>query len=294
MIDTDNKLSQVIAGAMRLGKWGQNFNTAQYIQFIESCLELGVDSFDHADIYGDYTTEAEFGQALKEQASLRHQIKIITKCGIKMVADARPEHQVKSYDASAEHIIASCEQSLQNFNTDYINCLLIHRPDILIEPNEVAEAVSQLMQDGKILSFGISNFTAEQSSFLLRNLKMDVHQFEASLMHLDPFNNGVVNQCTWADMIPLAWSPLAGGKLFEDNPRASRIKEVAKPMELKYELSFEKLMIAFLGSHPAGIIPVLGTHKIERIADALDAMDFLLEKEDWYALYQASTGEEIA
>ena len=135
-----------IVGFMRWGVWGENFTTSQYEQIINQCLEIGLDIFDHADIYGHYTTEADFGHALKGNTSLRSKIKIITKCGINMLTPNRPHHTIKSYDTSAAHITKSVEQSLQNFHTDYIDTLLIHRPDLLIDVAEVAATMAAVQQ----------------------------------------------------------------------------------------------------------------------------------------------------
>src|SRR5258706_15688787 len=134
------KLSPVIAGTMKWGAWGARFSKEKYLQMIEECIALGVTTFDHADIYGDYTTEEEFGSALKENPSLRKQIQIITKCGIRRFTVNRPEHKISYYDTSKHHIITSVERSLKNFHTDYIDVLLIHRPDPLMHPAEIAEA----------------------------------------------------------------------------------------------------------------------------------------------------------
>jgi len=151
---------------MRWGVWGTNFSTVQYRHMIESCLQYDITCFDHADIYGDYTTKADFGEVLKENPSLQQYLKLITKCGIQLVTKSRPEHTIKSYDTFAEHIIQSAERSLQNFNTDYLDVLLIHRPDLLLNPSEVTKAIDQLKQQGKILSFGGSNFLPHQTDLL--------------------------------------------------------------------------------------------------------------------------------
>ncbi|MEN9600348.1 MAG: hypothetical protein RL596_2672 [Bacteroidota bacterium] len=155
-----------IAGCMRWGKWGAGFDTAAYRYLIEQCLAAGIRSFDHADIYGDYTTEEEFGAALKEDKTLRSQLKLITKCGIQMVTDNRPQHTIKSYHTGKKHILQSVENSLTNFGTDYIDVLLIHRPDPLLNPAEVAEAIQLLKQQGKVIEFGVSNFLPHQVNML--------------------------------------------------------------------------------------------------------------------------------
>src|SRR6476469_674005 len=180
---------------MRWGKWGANFTTAEYRSLIEECISNGITSFDHADIYGDYTTEEEFGAALKEDSSIRDQIQIITKCGIQMLADNRPHHYVKSYNTSKEHIISSVERSLKNFHTDHIDVLLIHRPDPLLNPYEVSQAIHLLRHQGKILHFGVSNFLPHQVNVLKPHLEIEYNQLEISILNTAPFTNGMLDHC---------------------------------------------------------------------------------------------------
>ncbi|TAF56105.1 MAG: oxidoreductase, partial [Sphingobacteriia bacterium] len=168
-------LQAPIAGCMRWGAWGAGFSKAEYRDMIDQCLELGIQSFDHADIYGDYTTEEEFGEVLKEDKTLRSRLKLITKCGIKMVSENRPDHQVKSYHTGRKHILQSVEQSLKHFGTDYLDVLLIHRPDPLLNPTEVAEAIQVLQQQGKVLAFGVSNFMPHQAEVLRQWVPLSYH-----------------------------------------------------------------------------------------------------------------------
>jgi len=286
--------SNVIAGTMRLGTWGANYNEQQYQSFIENCLAIEVNTFDHADIYGDYTTEAEFGKVLENNSSLRDKIQIITKCGINRVCENRPTYKIKSYDSSKEHIKASVEQSLKNFNTYYIDCLLLHRPDILMRPIEVSEAIQELKQAGKLKHFGVSNFSLSQLQLLHQTIPIEVHQIECSILQLDPFNNGVLDFCYQNNIQVQAWSPLGGGSLFSgESQQAQRIQEAAKPLLEKYNVSLDQLAFAWLTKHPAQIIPVTGTTNIDRIKSAKQAAEIKISNEDWYILYQASTGEII-
>jgi predicted oxidoreductase len=202
---------QPIVGVMRWGTWGSQFTTEQYEEIIYQCLSIGLNEFDHADIYGHYTTEAEFGKALQNNSSLRTQIKIITKCGIQMLTPNRPAHQIKSYNTSAAHIKASVDQSLKNFHTDYLDTLLIHRPDVLMNPVEIAETMTQLKAAGKVKSFGVSNFTPSQLSLINKHIKVDYHQVEISVTNLDAFTNGVLDQCQNNSIKAQAWSPWGNG-----------------------------------------------------------------------------------
>ena len=283
-----------IVGCMRWGVWGENFTTSQYEQIINQCLEIGLDIFDHADIYGQYTTEADFGLAIKGNTSLRSQIKIITKCGINMLTPNRPHHAIKSYDTSAGHIIKSVEQSLQNFHTDYIDTLLIHRPDILIDVAEVAATITALKKAGKIKSFGVSNFTTSQVALLHKNIPVEHHQVEISVTNLNAFDNGVLDQCQLEKIEAQSWSPMGNGLFTENTEQHTRILAEAASLSKVYACSVNQILLAFLFAHPSQIVPVIGTTKFERISEAKKAMEIELKREDFYKLWTASTGKEVA
>lgn len=283
-----------IVGCMRWGIWGENFTTSQYEQKINQCLEIGLDIFDHADIYGHYTTEAEFGNALKGNTNLRSQIKIITKCGINMLTPNRPQHAIKSYDTSAAHIIKSVEQSLQNFHTDYIDTLLIHRPDILIDVEEVGATITALKKAGKIKSFGVSNFTTSQVALLQKYIPVEHHQVEISVTNLNAFENGILDQCQLEKIEAQSWSPMGNGIFTENTDQHSRILAQADSLSKEYECSINQILLAFIYAHPSQIVPVIGTTKFERISEAKKAMEIELKREDFYKLWTASTGKEVA
>jgi predicted oxidoreductase len=283
-----------IVGCMRWGVWGENFTTSQYEQIINQCLAIGLDIFDHADIYGHYTTEADFGHALKGNTSLRNQIKIITKCGINMLTPNRPHHAIKSYDTSATHITKSVEQSLQNFHTDYIDTLLIHRPDILMHVEEIAATITTLKTAGKIKSFGVSNFTTSQVALLNKYIPIEHHQVEISVTNLNAFDNGVLDQCQLENIEAQSWSPMGNGIFTEKTEQHTRILSEAESLAKTYECSVNQILLAFLYAHPSQIVPVIGTTKFERIQEATKAMEIELTREDFYKLWTASTGKEVA
>ena len=283
-----------IVGCMRWGVWGENFTTSQYEQKINQCLEIGLDIFDHADIYGHYTTEADFGKALKGNTSLRSQIKIITKCGINMLTPNRPQHAIKSYDTSAAHIIKSVEQSLQNFHTDYIDTLLIHRPDILIDVEEVGATITELKKAGKIKSFGVSNFTTSQVALLQKYIPVEHHQVEISVTNLNALENGILDQCQLEKIEAQSWSPMGNGLFTENTEQHTRILAEADSLSKGYECSINQILLAFLYAHPSQIVPIIGTTKFERISEAKKAMEIELKREDFYKLWTASTGKEVA
>ena len=283
-----------IVGCMRWGVWGENFTRNQYEQIINQCLAIGLNVFDHADIYGHYTTEADFGHALKGNTSLRNQIKIITKCGINMLTPNRPNHAIKSYDTSASHITKSVEQSLQNFHTDYIDTLLIHRPDILMHVEEIAATITTLKTAGKIKSFGVSNFTTSQVALLNKYIPIEHHQVEISVTNLNAFDNGVLDQCQLENIEVQSWSPMGNGIFTEKTEQHTRILSEAESLAKTYECSVNQVLLAFLYAHPSQIVPVIGTTKFERIQEAAKAREIELTREDFYKLWTASTGKEVA
>jgi predicted oxidoreductase len=288
-------ISSPVAGCMRWGIWGANFSTAEYRRMIEACLENGIQSFDHADIYGDYTTEAGFGEALKENPSLRYELKLITKCGIQMLTPNRPEHSIKSYNTSKNYILRSVETSLKNFGTDYIDVLLIHRPDPLMDPAEIAQAVEQLKQEGKILEFGVSNFLPHQADMLANYTNIAYNQIEISIINLNAFSDGTLENCIKNNITPMAWAPLGGGIFSDDShPRFRAINAAATKLAEKYNTGLNEILLAWLHTHPSEIISVIGTTKIERLLQAKIAASIRLEREDWFAMLAASTGEEVA
>lgn len=290
-----SNITSPVAGCMRWGIWGANFSTNEYRGMIEACLQNGITCFDHADIYGDYTTEAEFGEVLKENPSLRQYMKLVTKCGIQMLTPNRPEHTIKSYNTSKEHIIRSAERSLENLGTDYLDVLLIHRPDPLLDPAEVAEAVEQLKQQGKILSFGVSNFLPHQTDLLSRYILIEYNQVEISIIHLNAFTDGTLENCIKHKIIPMAWAPLGGGLFTDDShPHFRSISATANELAEKYNTGLNEILLAWLHTHPSGILSVIGTTKIERLLQAKAAASIRLEREDWFKLLIASTGEDVA
>lgn len=287
--------SKLIAGVMKWGVWGAKFNTKDYVQMIEACFEVGVTSFDHADIYGHYTTEAEFGQALAMQPKWRSQMQLITKCGIQTLAPNRPENKIKFYNTSKAYIIQSAEQSLKNLQTDYLDALLIHRPDPLMNGEEIAAAFDHLKQSGKVLHIGVSNFTTSQVEMLLKCCKVEINQIECSVVNMKAMYNGVLDQCQTLEILPMAWSPLGGGKLFgEGDERNMRLEAVCKILGEKYALNENQILLSWLMMHPSNMLPVLGTAKPTRWKELIKANKDILTKEEWFMVWRASTGEEVA
>lgn len=282
------ELSRIIVGAWR---WA-NTSTDQITKLISTSLDAGITTFDHADIYGNYSCEESFGNALRANPSLRNKLELITKFGIKLLSDKKPAHTIKHYDTSAEHIVWSVENSLKMLNTDRIDLLLIHRPDPLLNPTEVAEAFSKLKQQGKVLSFGVSNFTASQFEMLQAYLPFPLmtNQIELSLFKHEPFFNGVTDTLMKRNVKPLAWSPLGGGKFFDEDKSKRMLDYLAN----QYKVSVTQILLAWLLKHPSGVLPILGTTKPERITEGAAAIHVNLTRQHWFELLKASTGKDVA
>ena len=284
-------------GTMRMGRWGNNMNRSEIEKFIEGCIAEDLIDFDLADIYGSYTTEADFGAVLKNRPNLRNQIRITTKCGIKLVSENRPAHKIKSYNLTKDHIKGSVENSLLALNTDYIDTLLLHRPDYLLDPYEIAEAFTALKKEGKIKYFGVSNFSVSQFELLQEIFPLYTHQLEVSLLHREVFENGILDQCLKLGITLTAWSPFKGGALLE---RSSMDREIAEAQKVikslceKYDAQPDQVILAWLRKHPVKIVPILGTSKLSRIKNAKKSLKINFMHEDWYILWQAVTGKEIA
>lgn len=276
---------------MSWGKWGKQFSTQEATDLIQFCVENGNTTFDHADIYGDYTTEAEFGKAFVQSRIAREEIQLVSKCGIQLVGETR-NNKVKHYNYTKEYIIWSAEQSLKNLKTDYLDTFLLHRPSPLMIPDEIAEAVLQLQESGKILNFGVSNFTPFQVELIADKIPIAVNQIEFSLTQNSAMTNGSLDQMLQKEIQPMSWSPL--GSVFRaETDQTNRIKVVLKTLSEKYNCTEDSLLLAWLFKHPAKVSPVIGTTNKQRILNAKKALEIDLELEDWFLLLEASKGQEV-
>lgn len=280
------EFSRIVAGVW---KWN---NESIHEQCIHAALECGITTFDHADIYGGYGAEEVFGSIVKRNAGMRSKMELVTKCGIKLLSDKRPSHRIKHYDTSYEHIIASVEKSLTNFDTDYIDLLLIHRPDPLLNTEEVAEAFDELERSGKVLYFGVSNFTSTQFEHLQSSLSMSLvtNQIELSLFKSESLFNGLtdVMQTHYAGV--MAWSPLGSGKIFNDTEKIKQLEVIAQG----YNVSVSQLMFAWLLRHPASIFPITGTTQPQRIVETAKSLAIDLDRQDWFEMLKIVIGEDVA
>jgi predicted oxidoreductase len=285
-------LSPLVAGAWRLSEWG--FNIGQRLAWIEGNIERGLTSFDHADIYGGYQVEALFGEALAASPGLRDRLQLVTKCGIKLTGPARPAHETHCYDTSAAHITASVEGSLRALHTDRIDLLLIHRPDALMDADEVAATFERLRRDGKVLHFGASNFTVQQYELLNSRIPLVTNQVECSPLQMAPIHDGSFDQAQRLRARPMIWSPLAGGRLFsEDSEQAQRLRWVMGEIGARLGASLTTLAIAWLLRLPCKPIPVVGSRRLNATDEAVAALKLMLTADDWYRIWSASTGHEV-
>ena len=287
--------SRIIHGHWRLLEW--NLSPQALLTLVSQALELGISTIDYADIYGDYSCESIFGEALSIQPGLRKDLQLISKCGIKLKSEKFPERQIKHYDYSKKYIIQSVENSLSNLNTDYLDVLLLHRPSPFFNAEEVAETFAELKQSGKVLHFGVSNFLPHQMDLLNSFLRdsLVTNQVEISPFCLDYFQNGTVEMMQKNQVKPMAWSPLAGGKLM--NPTDEKGNRIFKSLqEVAHELneeSIEKVVYAWLMKHPSNILPVVGTGKIERLKLAVEAKELEMSLEQWFKIYVAGLGNSL-
>jgi predicted oxidoreductase len=283
--------SKIIAGTMNWGVWDKNYNTNQMVEMINCCLENNITSFDHADIYGDYSTEMDFGKAYKQSGITREKIQFISKCGIQLVSEKRT-NAVKHYNYAKEYITWSVEQSLKNLHTDYLDLLLLHRPSPLMQPDEIAAAVDQLKSEGKILSFGVSNFTTSQIDLIESKTKIEFNQIAFSVTNNDAMLNGLLDYMQLKNIIPMSWSPL-GDVFKKNNEQTDRIKQVVELLASKYAFSAESILLAWILKHPSKIFPVIGTTNPYRISNMTKAVDIDLDIEDWFILWSESMGNRV-
>ncbi len=289
------EFSRIVYGLCNLADW--SLTNKQAAELINTCLELGITTFDHADFYGGYRSEELFGAALAEMSVERSSIQLVTKCGIKTTAPNRPSHTMTSYDTTTPHILQSVDTSLKNLRTETIDLLLIHRPNPLMNAREVAEAFMKLKEAGKVLHFGVSNFLPCQFELLAAALDFPLvtNQIEYSPMHMECQADGSIDLCQKLGIAPMAWSPLGGGRLFtSDTDQAKRLR--TKLEEIGNDCggaSIDQVALAFVLKHPVNFLPVIGTGKADRIRSAVKALDITLTHEQWFAIWVASMGHGV-
>jgi predicted oxidoreductase len=281
--------SRIIAGTMKWGSWGKNLSASAMSRLIETFFEQGINTFDHADIYGAYSTEAAFGSAFSTLNIERKEVRFISKCGIQLVNESRGV-QRKHYEYSAQYIRQQVEQSLNNLQTEYLDVLLLHRPSPLMDYQEIGSIVTDLLKEKKINQFGVSNFTSSQISLLQKTCPVAINQLEISFVHPDALLNGTLDFHQLHGIATQAWSPL--GNYFTSNDQSMQPLLINRAK--KYECSVDQLLLAWLLKHPANIKPVIGTTNPEHIQAAKLALEIHLTTEDWFELLALSRGEDVA
>ncbi|MGY5819465.1 aldo/keto reductase [Vibrio chemaguriensis] len=289
------EFSELVQGYWRAVDWGM---TAQErLSFLKQHIELGITTVDHADIYGNYECEKLFGEALALDKSVREQIQIVTKCDINLCGDKTPERKINHYDTSSAHIYQSVNNSLERLNVDEIDVLLIHRPDVLMDADEVAEAFSELHKVGKVKHFGVSNFTPRQFELLQSRLgkPLVTNQVEINPLHFEVAHDGTLDQMQMLRTRPMAWSCLGGGSIFcGDSEQAVRVRnELEAIREEVGATSIDQVIYAWVRRLPSNPIPIIGSGKIERVQTAVNALNIELTREQWYRVWVASEGHGV-
>lgn len=286
------ELSRIVYGMWRLGD-DPDTSPANVQAKIEACLEQGITSMDQADIYGGYEAEELLGAALKAAPGLRDKIEIVTKCDIVAPMGRYSDARVKYYDTSREHILHSVDMSLKLMGIEAIDLLLIHRPDPLMDACETGKALDDLVASGKVRAVGVSNFRPWDWSLLQASMETQLatNQIEVSLLHSVPFTNGDIAFLQERGVAPMAWSPLGGGALFSS--QNSSLTEALQRISKEAGVDTAAVAVAWLLAHPARIIPVMGTNRLERISTLADALKLKVDRQTWFELYTHAIGQEV-
>ena len=284
---TGPQLSTIAAGCWRLRDWG--WEPDQVTEWIERNIDMGITTFDHADIYGGYGVTALLGAALRARPELRHRIQLVSKVDICLINDARPQNRVQHYDTTARHITASVDAQLSELGADHLDVLLIHRPDPLLDADEVARAFAALRGAGKVRYFGVSNFTVSQFELLASRTELVTNQVEHSLLHTAPLFDGTFDQAQRNRLRPMLWSPLGGGRLFTGtDDSTARVRSFATGLAADYGSSLATLALAWLLAEPAQPLPIVSSSRTEGIVEAAAACDVSLDRQDWFALLESA------
>tara|TARA_B100000927_G_scaffold134781_1_gene108714 strand:+ start:969 stop:1859 length:891 start_codon:yes stop_codon:yes gene_type:complete len=291
-ISSSQTMSRLVYGMWRLGD-DEDTSPSHVRNKISSCLHQGITSFDQADIYGGYEAEEILGNALKG-SKLRQEMEIVTKCNIVAPVGRYEGARVKYYDTSRHHIIGSVDLSLKLMGIDYIDLLLLHRPDPLMDHFETGAALDEIIASGKVRNVGVSNFKPWDWNLLQTAMKSKIvtNQIELSVLAHDGFTNGDVAFHQGNNTPIMAWSPLAGGDLFLKSN-----KKIVRQLEIigeKFGVEPGTIAVAWLLAHPANILPVLGTNSLARIKTISKALEVKLDRQTWFEIYTAALGREVA
>ena len=287
--------SAIIQGYWRMAQWQRS--AKQHLRFIQQHVDIGVTTVDHAHVYGSPSCESLFGAALSLQPELRNKLQVVTKCGIQLVEEASHKNTVNHYNASAKAIMKSVETSLLRLNIESIDVLLIHRPDLLLDADEVADTFNMLREQGKVRHFGVSNFSTDQFLLLQSRLTQGLvtNQVEVNPLNMQSIESGVLDQMQLLRIRPMAWSCLAGGALFKsNNSRYEPLKKVLNEIVEETDVnSIDQVLYAWAMRLPSKPLPIIGSGNIERVQLALDALKLKLTHEQWYRIWVAAKGHGV-
>lgn len=292
-LSADLELSQVVMGCMRIVD--SKIREEDLLKNVEACLDMGVTSIDHAPVYGCYTCEKIFGDAvLRKRPELRSKMEIITKTGI--VLPGREGNKTIYYKSTKEEILKEMDESLEKLGTDYVDLLLVHRPDPLADPQETADALETLVKQGKVRQVGVSNFMPSQMTMLQSRLTLPIatNQMELSVKNTENFFNGVVDDAFTRKMPLMAWSPLGGGSVFKgEDEQSVRLRAVLTEIAQDHGTTMDAIMYAWLFVHPVKIAAITGTMNADRIRTAAEATEISLSYDEWYRILEASRGYSV-
>lgn len=301
-VNSDLNFSRLIYGTWRLTDPHvdpSTYTPEALLDRIQACLSLGITTFDLADIYGGGGHECEkcFGAALKLKPELRENMQLVTKCDIRFPNPSAPNVKVKHYDTSKKYLISQVEDSLKCVGVEYFDALLIHRPDPLMDADEVAQAMNQLKQQAKVRYFGVSNFTPSQFDLLQSRLEFPLitNQIEMSVLHVDPLFDGSLDQCQKLRISPMIWSPLAGGSIFTAQDTVStRTRKAMQEVAQELKASIDQVAFAWLLRHPAKVLPIIGTNDPNRLKSAAASFKLDMSRQQWFKILEAFKGHECA
>ena len=291
------EFSRMVWGAFRIADNPETSGIASIARTVDTCLDAGITTIDHADIYGSYRVEALFGEMLATRPDLRNRIELVTKCGIALTGPARPEHRVKHYNSTAAHIRWSLENSLRNLKTDHVDMLLLHRPDPLMDAAEVAEVLEALVAEGKTRAVGVSNYTPSQFAMLQSKLPIPLmaNQIELSVTHTAPLYDGTLDDCVNYGISPMAWSPLGGGRLFDREKGNPQLVDLLSALADKYGVQGAGTMaLAWLLRLPSKPLPIIGSTDPERVKSLARATEIEFDLQDWFQVLEVASGQPVA
>lgn len=282
--DSGPKVSEAIYGFWRWTDEGAQ-TTSQIEKTVNLCLELGINTFDHADVYGDFKVEEHFGKIIKNKSFEREDIVLFSKCGIRKSGNG----YLRYFDTSREHIINSINGSLKRLKTDYLDIFLLHQSDFLSDPEETAGALAEIVTSGKAKHIGVANFTVFQHQLLASYLRIPIvtNHIELNLMNTSAIEDGRIDFIKQSFSKPLAWAPLAGGKILNGtDEKIVRLRAKLEEIGKKYDANIEQTAVAWLMK--LGTLPIIGSLSESRIRNAASASDIKLSREDWYEIYQVT------